>query len=473
MSDLYDIAIIGAGPAGANAAIAASDLGARVVVIDENPRAGGQVWRAKSPAITRAPPTPETVSGDALRMTLLASHAIHLSDARVWQIERETDLWSLHVLMDGKTIEIRVKTLILATGAREYVQPIPGWTTPGVIGLAGATALFKHDLTVPGQKTIVSGTGPLVFFVASEIRRLGGTVAAIVTPNTRREWARAVPAMLARPDMMWRGMVWMADLMLARVPIYWGHAASAVSGETTVTAVDIQKLDATGAPIGKPRTLTADSLCLGNGLIPAIEAAQLAGATIEHRPDLGGWVPHVDTDGATNVAGLFVCGDGAGIRGALAAEIHGTLAGTTAAISIGKTTQGALDPLYKQYKTAARFGMAMTALSIPKSGNQSLTRPKTIMCRCESLTQQAVMAEISSGAQTTNAIKSGVRAGMGPCGGKYCQTAIAALVAHTTGCALADVPPPTPRPPLRPVPTAALAGDFDYDDLPIPKPAPL
>ena len=83
------------------------------------------------------------------------------------------------------------------------------------------------------------------------------------------------------------------------------------------------------------------------------------------------------------------------------------------------------------------------------------------------------MAEISSGAQTTNAIKSGVRAGMGPCGGKYCQTAIAALVAHTTGCALADVPPPTPRPPLRPVPTAALAGDFDYDDLPIPKPAPL
>ncbi|MEM5544273.1 FAD-dependent oxidoreductase [Sulfitobacter sp. AS92] len=473
MSEQYDIAVIGSGPAGSNAAITASGLGARVVVLDEQSYAGGQVWRAKSAAIAQAPNTPETLAGNTLRDTLTASNATHLADTRVWQIEREGKGWAIHILTAGKTIKVLSKALVLATGAREYVHPIPGWTTPGVIGLAGATALFKQELTLPGKATVVSGTGPLVFFVASEIRRLGGTVAAIATPNTRRDWARALPAMLARLDLMRRGAIWMADLILARVPIYWGHAASAVQGHTEVSAVSISKLDATGAPVGNARDIQADSLCMGNGLIPAIEAAQLAGVSIKHRPELGGWVPNVETDGSTDIEGLFICGDGAGIRGVAAAEIHGILTGQTAASYLGKVAVGTQSSIRQKYSKAARFGMAMTALSVPKAGYENLSTPDTIICRCESLTQQSVAKEIASGAQSANAVKSGLRAGMGPCGGKFCQTAIAALVARTNGGSVAEVPPPTPRPPLRPVPTAALAGDFDYDDLPIPKPAPL
>ena len=89
MGDRYDIAIIGAGPAGANAAIAASAAGARVVVLDEQPKAGGQVWRAKSAAILTAPDTPESSAGNDLRHALDGCEATHLADARVWQIERE------------------------------------------------------------------------------------------------------------------------------------------------------------------------------------------------------------------------------------------------------------------------------------------------------------------------------------------------------------------------------------------------
>lgn len=470
MADRYDIVIIGAGPAGANAAITASKLGARVIVLDEQRHAGGQVWRAKSAAIANAPTTQETDAGNSLRDALKASDAVHFADTRVWQIERDEDGWALHVLTGGATTKIRAKALVVATGAREYVQPIPGWTTPGVIGLAGATALLKQELTVPGQNTVVSGTGPLVFFVASEVRRLGGTVTAIVTPNTRRDWMRALPAMLARPGLIWRGMIWMMDLMLARVPIYWGHAASEVKGTAKVSAVSAQKLGSNGEPDGAAWDIQADSLCLGNGLIPAIEAAQLAGLAIDHQPELGGWVVQAKTDGTTVVEDVFVCGDGAGIRGAAAAEIQGTLTGNAAAAYVGKATQHIP---HREYAKAAQFGMAMTKLSVPKPGYQELTTPDTILCRCESRTQRAVIAEISTGAHSINAVKSGLRAGMGPCGGKYCQTAIAALVAKTNGGSEADIKPPTPRPPLRPVPTAALAGDFDYDDLPIPKPAPL
>jgi thioredoxin reductase len=473
MAEIFDIAIVGAGPAGANAAIAASDQGCSVIVIDEQSKAGGQVWRAKSAAIVNAPSSPETAAGNTLRDALQASSAIHMNDARVWQIERDGDGWAIHVLISGQTQKILAKALVLANGAREYVQPIPGWTTPGVIGLAGATALIKQDLTLPGQRTVVAGTGPLVFFVASEIRRLGGTVAAIVTPNSRSEWLRALPSMASRPDLMWRGAIWMADLILARVPILYGHTVSEVAGHDQVSAVQVCKLGVGGVPTTEMRTITTDSVCLGNGLIPAIEAAQLAGALVENKPELGGWVPKVDNEGKTEVSGLFICGDGAGIRGAAAAEIHGKLAGFSAANYIGNNTSADRFGLQRQYARAVRFGMAMTALSMPKSGIENLTTQQTIMCRCESLTREEITKEIATGAQSTIAVKSGLRAGMGPCGGKFCQIAIARLIATTDVRSEADVPPPTPRPPLRPVPTSALAGDFDYDDLPIPKTAPL
>lgn len=463
---MYDIAVIGAGPAGANAALAAAGQGFSVALLDEQRRAGGQVWRAKDSSILSAPQTPESTAGDKVREAVAVSDITHMGDTRLWQMERGEDAWDLHILQAGATQKIKSKALILATGAREYVQPVPGWTTPGVIGLAGATALFKQTLTLPGKRTVVAGSGPLVFFVAAEIRRLGGEVAAVVTPNTRRDWLRALPAMLSRPDLLWRGGLWVADLMLNRVPIYWGHAVSAVEGGDHVASVQVRKLDGDWQPVGEARSITADSVYLGNGLIPAIEAPQLAGLTLQNRPELGGWVPKMGEDGATDVPGLFLCGDGAGIRGAAAAEIHGTLAGLSAAAFLGGETEAERAKLRPSYTRAARFGVAMTALSIPRKGLTELATPETIICRCESLTRKAIAAEISSGAESTNAVKSGLRAGMGPCGGKFCQSFVARMISD-------DTPPPTPRPPLRPVPVSAMAGDFDYDDLPIPKPAPL
>lgn len=466
MVDQYDIAVVGAGPAGGNAALAAAKNGLRVVILDEQPAPGGQVWRGKSSSIVSAPMTPESKAGDALRTALAVSSVTHLNNARVWDIRRQDDLWLLQVLRNDASVQVTTHALILATGAREHVQPVPGWTTPGVIGLAGATALFKQSLSLPGKRTVVSGTGPLVFFVASEIRRLGGEIAAIVTPNTRADWARAVPLMLGQPKLLARGMRWVADLMLARVPILWGHVVSEVTGEDHVTGVKAHNLiRASTGP-----EFAADSLCLGHGLIPQIEAAQMLGVPILHDPALGGWVPQADPDGATSVQGLYLCGDGCGIRGANAARLQGTLTGARVACDLG---QSAPTLSQRPWQRAERFGRAMTALSLPRDDMAALTTDDTIVCRCESLSRMDITSEINTGAASANAVKSGRRAGMGPCGGKYCQTAIAALIAAQTGKTIADLAPPTPRPPLRPVPLGQAAGDIDYDDLPIPKPAPL
>jgi bacterioferritin-associated ferredoxin len=261
--------------------------------------------------------------------------------------------------------------------------------------------------------------------------------------------------------------------MLAGVPIYWQHGVAGVSGTEQVHAVSIAKLDQSWARMGEDIMLDADSLCLGNGLTPNIEAAHMLGVSVRHDPALGGWLPEVDEEGRTSIIGLYVCGDGTGIRGAEAAAYHGTLAGLCAAADLGHETANLQKKAKEKWHRSARFGMAMTALSMPRAGQEQLTSPETIVCRCENLTRAAIEAELNAGAHSSNAIKSGARAGMGPCGGKFCATAIAQLIAQHSGAPVEQIPPATPRPPLRPVPLSIAAGSFDYDALPIPKPAPL
>lgn len=479
MTKDFDVIVIGAGPAGANAARVAANAGANVALIDEQQQAGGQVWRDKNRSIKSAPTTPETRAGNTLRHALKISLVTHFCNARVWQIEPNGNGWHIHFLIGKACQTLTCKSLVLATGAREYIQPIPGWTTPGVLGLAGATALFKQSMTLPGQNTIVSGTGPLVFFVASEIRRLGGKVAAIVTSNSRMDWLRALPKMTGRPALLARGALWMADLKLAGIPIYWDHTVTTVSGTTHVDGVSINQLDQNGFPQTGSKTIQTDNLCLGNGLIPNIEALHMLGTKLDYNTALGGWVPDADDCGKTSIDGLYVCGDAAGIRGAEAAVHQGILTGFSIADNLGlKSEEDAIHArqrkrTYSAWKKATRFGLTMTAMSIPSNGLASLATKQTIICRCENLTRASIDAEILSGAGTTNAVKSGIRAGMGACGGKFCQTAVAHLIAHQTSVPLASISPPTPRPPLRPVPLSLMAGEFDYDELPIPKPAPL
>ena len=115
----------------------------------------------------------------------------------------------------------------------------------------------------------------------------------------------------------------------------------------------------------------------------------------------------------------------------------------------------------------------MSKLSIPRPGLSKLTTAQTVVCRCEGITRAEIEDEINLGAQSMTSVKSGVRAGMGPCGGKFCQTAITEFIAKAKSCPVSEIVPPTARPPLRPVSVNTLAGDFDYSDLPISKPSPL
>ena len=136
-----EICIVGAGPAGLAAAVAAAKRVGRVVVIDDNPEAGGQIWRADH-RVGNHPAVKAQLAGvPAGRLRLLGSASIVA--AAPGELLAETP--------DGAR-RVRFDRLIIATGARERFLPCPGWTLPNVMGAVGLQALVKGGLPVAAKR---------------------------------------------------------------------------------------------------------------------------------------------------------------------------------------------------------------------------------------------------------------------------------------------------------------------------------
>ena len=458
-----DLIVIGAGPAGASAAISAANAGLKVVLFDENEAAGGQVYR--EPVWGRASEAgPEVAAGDALRARLAASGVDCRFGHRVWFVER---CFRVCAVGPEGPVDCSAPLLVVSSGAQERHRPIPGWTLPGVIGLAAATNLLKAQRILPGRRILVAGSDPLLLLVAVTILKSGGTLAGLIDVNGRADWLRALPDLAVRPDLMVRGANWYLSLLRSRTLILHRHALASIQGEAGVESATVAPLDGSATMA----EIACDSVCYGFGLMPATEITRLLGLAHHYDPGRGGWFPQTQPDGSTDLPGLFICGDGAGILGAAAASIQGTLAGLAAARMAGRSA-AAPAGLARKASRASRFGAAMTRLAEPPETLLASIAPDTIVCRCEGVRRVDIDAAIHGGAVTLNSLKSTTRCGMGPCGGRICEDSAAALIAAATGRSRQSVGQGTARPPLRPVPLAAICGAFDYAALPIPEAAP-
>ncbi|RDJ20100.1 FAD-dependent oxidoreductase [Bosea caraganae] len=469
--DAFDLAVIGGGPAGASAAIEAGRAGLRVVLLDEGRSAGGQVYRAPVSGTGASSGQPDGAVGDRLRADLAASTVDCRFDHRIWLVERG---FRVHGLGPDGPATVEAPRLVIAVGAQERHRPVPGWTLPGVIGLAGATNLIKSQKILPGRRVVVAGSGPLLLLVAASILKAGGELAAVIDANGRMDWLRHAPQLMARPDLVGRGAKWLAAILRAGVPLLSRHALRRIVGDDHVEGVVAGPVTGDWDPSASGEfQIACDAVCFGYGLAPATETTRLLGVKHEYVPDMGGWRAVTLPDGSTSVAGLYVCGDGAGVLGAAAAALQGRVTGLAAARDSGHANAAdAVERLLPQAARAGRFGMAMTGLALPRDGLLSAMTPETIICRCEGLRRADIDSAIAAGSQTLNGLKSATRCGMGPCGGRVCEDTAAALIAQHTGLSREAIGQSTSRPPLRPVPLGQLAGAFNYLDLPMPEPAP-
>jgi len=484
MTTDFDVIVLGGGPAGVNAALAAAAAGLKVALFDENTAAGGQVYRApvyatRSSAVDHQTehPTdhPTEQPGDALRRELAQSAVITYFNHVVWAVTAD---YRVDAAGPGGPMHCTGRALIVATGTTERVVPFDGWATPGVIGLAAATILLKSQGILPGRSTLVAGCGPLLAAVAAKTIEGGGKVEAIADIAGLGDWGRTLPAMMSRPDLMREGFHWWREISRAGVPILSRHTIVKVEQVHDGLRATLAPCDTAGRPVsGKRRNVVADCIAVGHGLTPSTEITRLLRAQHRYSRQAGGWIAVADQDGRTSRARLYVAGDGAGIAGAAAASLHGTLAGLACAIDLGSTDTQRRSPVpaaREAHAKAARFGRSMAQLMALRPGHIDSIGPQTIVCRCEDVTRGEIDAACDAGAHDVNQLKAWTRCGMGPCQGRTCGDIAAELLAarahggsrERAGCFSA-------RTPLRPMTVEALTGNFSYDDIPIPTAAPL
>ncbi|MBC9207991.1 FAD-dependent oxidoreductase, partial [Roseomonas aerophila] len=338
-----DLIVLGAGPAGTEAALAASAAGLDVVLVEEAQAAGGQVWRAPYPGLALPKPDEDATAGAALRDRLVASRVETHFNARAWSVNTLPEGgFRLDAATESGPLNLAAPRLVAATGAVERVIPFPGWTLPGVVGLAAATVMLKAQAVLPGQRVVVAGCGPLLAAVAAKILASGGEVVAVVDRASRAEWLAATRHLATRPRLLARGLGWALRIAGRRVPVLFGHAIHAAEGQDVLEAVQVAPLATDGSfAAAPPRRFMADALCVGDGLVPGAEIPRLLRAPMRFDRTLGGWVPQVDAEGRTSIPGLFAVGDGALLRGQAPAVHAGRLAGLAAAHDAGRSDAAA------------------------------------------------------------------------------------------------------------------------------------
>ncbi|HEX9114578.1 MAG TPA: FAD/NAD(P)-binding oxidoreductase, partial [Anaerolineae bacterium] len=182
-----DLVVIGAGPAGLAASLAAAECGLHVVLVDERPAPGGQYLGGRQPSATPAERQGRTL------LDRLPYHSIDLrSQTVVWNLS--PDLYvSLFGPQGADTVAARA--VIVAGGGRERVLPFPGWTLPGVMTAGAAQLLVKNYGVTPGHRVLLAGSGPLLLPAASALAAAGATVVAVLEAGHPAAWLPQGPAL--------------------------------------------------------------------------------------------------------------------------------------------------------------------------------------------------------------------------------------------------------------------------------------
>src|SRR5580692_7514491 len=283
----FDVAVVGAGPAGIAAALAAADSGKTVGLIDDNPAAGGQIWRGAQNV--------QRHSVSAVWLERLNKSAIQVvRGARVFH----ADKGELAAESDDSVIQISYGKLILTTGARELFLPFPGWTLPNVMGAGGLQALVKSGLDISGKRIVIAGTGPLLLAVAAYARKSGAKVIGICEQTTRSRMARFGLQMMLVPGKAAEALRFTYDLR--GIPHWTDCWPVAAFGNRRVESVRISHR-------GQTSEIECDYLACGFHLIPNVELSRMCGCGLRDN------FVAVDEYQQTSVPGIFCAGEPTGI----------------------------------------------------------------------------------------------------------------------------------------------------------------
>jgi thioredoxin reductase len=395
----YDVVVVGGGPAGIAAAARAAESGARVVLVDQGMRPGGQVWRHRERSTLP-------------RLARSWLDRLDRSGAKCRKLATVTDATSdgtVSIAHEGGRTTVRAGAIVIAAGARELFIPYPGWTLPGVMGIGGGQALVKGGMHVRGKRVIVAGSGPLILPVAAVMAHAGARLVAVLEQAP-------VSAVAGFARTLWRHPSKLADAAryrssFARTSYRTGCWVARADGDERVQRVTLTNGRRTWSE-------ECDILCCSYGLVPNVDLALLLGCAV----DEGRVV--VDPSQRTSVPGIFAAGEPTGIGGELAALTEGEIAGLCAAGRSASVDRSLATARLRWRAFAERLSLAFA----PRAELRDLATPDTIICRCEDVSLSRLDPSWS-----VRQAKLYTRIGMGPCQGGVCGPACGFLFSWPHG----------------------------------------
>lgn len=420
MTPLFDVVVVGAGPGGIAAAVAAAEAGMRVCLVDANAAVGGQIWRGLSAEAAH--------HRTHARKFANWSRRLNASGCSVCYGVEVVDVPApglLRLESENGPGEVTFQRLILAIGARERFLPFPGWTLPGVTGVGGLQALVKSGLDIAGMRIVVAGTGPLLLAAGAALKRAGAKMELVAEQAPVARLVHFGGACLAHPYKLIEGVGYRRQMLSASYRMGWWVTRAA--GADRVETVSLSN----GS---KELTLPCDWLACAYHLVPNLEIPRLLGCTIR-----SGYVV-VDSTQQSSIPGVWCVGELTGIGGMEKAIVEGQIAGFAAA---GLSARAGA--LVHQRRKWIDFAAALDRAFSPRPELREIPKAGTIICRCEDVVHRDV-----AGCRSWREARLHTRCGMGPCQGRVCGAAAEFLY----GWDVAAV-----RPPIFPARVATLAAE--------------
>lgn len=428
---MFDIVVVGAGPAGLAAATSATRAGARVAIVDAGAAPGGQYWRHPAPN-QRGVSAAEVAH---LHHDLATYHHLlaglpavaQFSEHHVWTVTRDGAGFVVHAVDrtggGERAVELRSHRLVLAPGAYDRQIPFAGWDLPGVMTAGGVQALLKGHGVVAGQRVLVAGTGPFLLPVAAGLAESGATVVGVHEAASPLAWLSELAAVVRNVTKLGEGAGYAQVLARHRIPVRTRSVVVSAHGTDVVERVTTMRLDRRGQVVpGSERTTAVDVLAVGWGFTPQLELPLALGCATRVDVD-GSLVCEVDDEQRSSVEGVFVAGEACGVGGAALAVVEGEIAGTVAAGS------SSIAPLRSSRAALRRFAQAMHRCHPVPPGWVDRLSDDTTVCRCEEVPFGALRSmQQDLDAHDGRSAKMLTRAGMGYCQARTCGYAVACIL---------------------------------------------
>ena len=432
-----DVLVVGAGPAGLAAALAAARTGARVILADEQSEPGGALLGrreriAEKPAAEWVAATlGELESFDDVRILTRSTVAGYYDHNYLTIAERVGDHLPPGTLENRprqRLWKVRAAQVVLATGAHERPLVFRDNDRPGIMLASAAQAYVNRYAVRPGNQAVVAANNDSAYAVAVDLADAGIQVTMI---DARREPPDARRALLRK-----RG-----------VEVLAGHAVVAAAGRERVKSVEVAALNAAGDGFdGTPRTIPCDLVCMSGGWNPAVHLFSQSKGRLAFDEQKACFVPGESIQAersAGSASGAFelayVLSEGREAGKVAAAEAGFRKRGSNVSPRVELDEESPIAPLW----------------ALPPRGT---SQSKHFVDFQNDVTVADIGLAAREGYRSVEHLKRYTTTGMGTDQGKTANVNALAILARQLGVELSAVGTTTFRPPYTPVTFGALAG---------------